>query len=259
MWRRQKPSRDFEIQVYWISQSQRSRSMECKTFALSILIVLPVTILGSCGSNTVTMQYDTSLHSVLLRVQSKEVIRFVDANNKKFVPTFPLGSPCTDDNDLKKGTCTVSATAPLNKYPFSRCEACPDPEIVVGSDTQPIDPNVKASRSATAGDPVPVFMGCVNGATVLVPPETKEHKSDEITIEWVPGGSNPLKDWTVSDFKDPAGGSAVICKQSPPFNKDITDCTVDQSKVTAGTTYTYAVSSSSCAAGLGKITILPAN
>jgi hypothetical protein len=221
-------------------------------------VLLATTFLG-CNNNTTTLQYDPSLHTVWVRVPKGGKIQFKKGSNDIFVPTFSLGAPCTDENDLMKGTCTIAQTAAAGVYPYT-CPDCQDPEIVVESDIGPLE--TKRLAALPSGGIQGVFMACINKMTIKIfPTEVKEHKADELTIHWQGGGATPLTDWTVTDFKTAGGAAADVCKQTPPFvssDPAKQECTLDQGKVTAGMTYTYAVTSTACsAAAQGQITILP--
>lgn len=141
-----------------------------KRNGLVFSMLIPVAILAGCGkSNTITMQYVPRLNTVVVRVQENEVIHFKDATNQFFEPTFKLGSPCTDDNDLKKGMCTISKAAPHNRYPFT-CPGCEDPEIVVGSDAGIETRSLPAAK----GTVKPVDLGCtVDKMIAIIPLELR--------------------------------------------------------------------------------------
>jgi len=215
-------------------------------FLIPLLMLAP--ILGGCSKSKTILQFDPGLQTVNPAVKAGDIIRFQTDLTHTFVPTFPLGSPCTAESDLQRGECTVAQSAPLNNYPY-KCPGCADPEVVVYSGTQSTQARLSARTSHSEAGPQHVDIGCVKQAISLLPPEVKEHQSDEVTIHWEGAGSMPVNDWSVADLN--------VCQQTGPFNANNPDCTVDKTKVMPMMSYPYTVQGPSCSTtpGQGKITI----
>jgi hypothetical protein len=114
--------------------------MSFPTYRLSLTLVM-MTVCLSCKTSRQVILLDESLRTVVPYVHPGDVVLFRDRKGEKFVPSFPLGAPCTDIGDLSKGSCTIAAKIPFTAYPYDCPEhKCDDPEIVVGSDAEPIVP-----------------------------------------------------------------------------------------------------------------------
>ena len=217
-----------------------------------------------CNKNTTTVELDPVMQKVWVHVQQGDKVQFAN-----FAPTFVFNSPCEEGKEanpgqviLDGGICTIKSTATPGVYPYE-CMGCPDPEIAVDSEIGPLKARAAANALQEAADTIrPVLLSCVMPAGIKMYPRepVKEDKTEEITIKWDgDAGAVHVSDWTIPGFTQlPNGAYVDICKQSPPFNANNQACTLDKNKVTADTTYTYAVTSGSCSPGTeGKITILP--
>jgi len=177
-------------------------------------------MLSGCGSDTINLVISPRTGKFVPNPKKGDVVRFSARGADKSV-TFSFGvSPCVETNIT--GTCTVNADAPSGTpagYYLYKCpdNSCVDPEIIVGSDIEPI--HNEAMLHAARGAPTPVGIICLNGNAMIDPTPIRVSAGENIV--WYPDGSaaQQPKKWSISSLAD-------TCTDSTQINQDHSSCTI---------------------------------